>query len=107
MASVYDVENFSGRVNYAAACFVRGTTDTRHFDTCFEMWDGDAVVVALTRRSWRNPRLKNAIASRYQGRFPPHWIATTARYGDVPTRQLPQLARQLRERRQIDAMARA
>jgi hypothetical protein len=57
MPSVYDAENFAGRVNYAATVISRGGRCTRHFDTCCEMYDSDAVVVALYRRSLKNPAL--------------------------------------------------
>jgi hypothetical protein len=59
MPSVYDYDAFNQRVNYATQCIIAGgtRTSTRHFDTCFEMNDGDAVVVALYRRSLNNPKL--------------------------------------------------
>jgi hypothetical protein len=44
MPSVYDRDAFRQRVNYAAQCYMRGTSYSRHFQTCFEMYDGDAVV---------------------------------------------------------------
>lgn len=80
MASVYDQDNFAGRVNYAATVICRNGDTTRHFDTCFEMWDGDAVAAALVRRAEKNPKLaKNLFryvnessareaAARYAGR---------------------------------------
>ena len=55
MPSVYDTENFQGRVSLAALYISKGRETTRSFDTCFEMWDGDAVAVALLRRAERNP----------------------------------------------------
>lgn len=57
MASVYTDDNFHGRVNYASLVISRKGTNTRHFDTCFEMFDGDEVVAALVRRAAKNPRL--------------------------------------------------
>lgn len=51
MPSVYEPGNFAGRVNYAAAVISRKGGQTRHFDTCFEMWDGVEVAVAVYRRS--------------------------------------------------------
>ena len=41
---VYQPEAFAYRVNYAAQCILRGTK-TRASETCFEMNDGDAVVI--------------------------------------------------------------
>mgnify|MGYP001159347238 FL=1 len=96
MKSVYDKDNFIGRVNYAAQCFIRKTSATRHADTCFEMFDGDAVVTALVRRAQHNPKLYAAIAKQWSGAFPQGWIDTEARYASWPTRRLSILARDLR-----------
>ncbi len=57
MPSVYDTDNFAGRVNYAATVIARKGGHTRHFDTCFEMYDGVEVAVAVYRRSLGNPKL--------------------------------------------------
>ena len=95
MPSVYDKDAFSRRVNYAAQCFKRGTSGTRHFDTCFEMDDGDAVVTALVRRADKDPALHAAIAKRWGGTFPQSWLDTAAQYAGV--RNLTALARQQRE----------
>lgn len=53
-------ENFSGRVNYAAKCLVKGpgmNGFTRSFDNCFENCDGEVVVAALARRAQTNMKL--------------------------------------------------
>ena len=42
------------RVRKAANLLKAGKTDSREFDNCFEMHDGDLVVTALVRQS---PRL--------------------------------------------------
>lgn len=55
MPSVYDPDNFHGRVNLAALYISQGRETTRTFDTCFEMYDGDAVATALFRRALANP----------------------------------------------------
>jgi hypothetical protein len=57
---VYEQDNFAGRVKMAASYISQGRESTRAFDTCFEMWDGDAVAVALVRRSRKNPNTKLA-----------------------------------------------
>lgn len=57
MPSVYDPDNFAGRVSYAAFCIINNRPVTRSFDTCFEMYDGAAVSAALVRRAASNPRL--------------------------------------------------
>ncbi|MTJ93896.1 MAG: hypothetical protein F8N36_13715 [Desulfovibrio sp.] len=91
MPSVYDKDAYSQRVNYAAQCFLRGT-DSRHFDTCFEMYDGAAVVTALVRRAEKNPRLHSAIAAQWREGFPQSWKDTAAQFAAVPTRRLVDLA---------------
>jgi hypothetical protein len=60
MSSVYDEDNFMGRVAFAANYISKGVDSTRTFDTCFEMNDGDAVYLALVRRVRKNPNTKLA-----------------------------------------------
>jgi hypothetical protein len=100
--SVYDPEAFKERVDYAAACLVRGTK-SRRFDTCFEMYDGDAVVTALVRRAWKNERLRKSFKGAWAAcglapsGLPASWEQTAEQYKDIPTKELPDLARRLRE----------
>jgi len=53
--SVYNSDDFQYRVDFAANVISRMGRVTRNFDTCFEMYDGDAVAAALTRRARANP----------------------------------------------------
>jgi hypothetical protein len=55
MPSVYDPENYAGRVSLAAFYISQRRESSRAFDTCFEMYDGDAVAVALWRRAQAKP----------------------------------------------------
>ena len=59
---VYNPERFEERVNYAASVISTGVVpmNGRHFDTCFEMFDGDYVAAALVRRALKNPNTKLA-----------------------------------------------
>lgn len=103
MASVYQEENFIGRVNYAAQCLVRRSgIGSRHFDTCFEMADGDAVVTALQRRAAKNPRLHEAICREFRscndGHYPESWIKAAEDLAHIPTRKLKDAAREERAR---------
>lgn len=91
--SVYDEDNFSGRVAHAAATMLRGGSPTRRFDTCFEMHDGDLVAVALYRRAETNPKLAAALP-RYLS--PELREPTIAKYRHVPTRHLADAARKAR-----------
>lgn len=54
--SVYDPANFKGRVDLAAAYISKSRRTNRTFDTCFEMGDADAVVMALVRRATARPQ---------------------------------------------------
>jgi hypothetical protein len=56
-------DDFACRVNHAARVMIEGRRTNRNFDSCFEMYDGDEVVVALWRRAQKNPRLLDAIQS--------------------------------------------
>ena len=96
MASVYDNDAYAQRVNYAAQCFMRGIRSSRHFDTCFEMNDGAAVVTALVRRAENNPRLYSAISAQWSDGFPQSWMDTAVRFASVPTARLQELAAVLR-----------
>ena len=53
--SVYSSYDFQYRVDFAASVISRMGRVTRNFDTCFEMYDGDAVAAALIRRVRANP----------------------------------------------------
>lgn len=96
MASVYDDFNFMGRVNYAAQCFMRRISNSRSFDTCFEMFDGRAVVTALVRRSAKNERLHAAISSQWSGTFPQQWLDVAEEHKTIATRELSKLAASMR-----------
>lgn len=91
--SVYDPENFAGRVDYAATGTLRGT-DSRQFDTCFEMNDGDAVMLGLLRRAAKNPRLAAALPRR----FAPHSLDRAALEAKCAGRPLAEWARDLRRK---------
>nr|WP_295468861.1 hypothetical protein [Mesorhizobium sp.] len=99
MSRLNDPENFRGRVNYAAQVIAYGRRPTRAFDNCFENYDGDEVATAILRRSKKNARLA-ANLQRYLS------LATIEpapkRLADVPTRKLPEVARQTRARRQAE-----
>lgn len=49
--------NLADRINIAAQKILRGQTDGRSFSDCFEMGDGDEVVIGLVRRAEKNPKL--------------------------------------------------
>lgn len=96
MASPYDEDGFETRVNFAAKYISEGRRTTRHFDTCFESFDGDYVVEALMRRAVRNKRLRDNLfryineagARRVHGQLQ-----------NIPRRKLAEHAKAERERR--------
>lgn len=109
MSSVYKPDNFSGRVAYAKQCLKRSLKPGRSwpqgraFDTCFEMWDGDAVVTALVRKAQHDPDLKRAIARGWSAtapELPPGWLETAAKYADVTDRGLGKVAAKIRAERE-------
>jgi hypothetical protein len=87
--AVYRADNFSGRVNHAAAVISRRGNATRTFDACFEMYDGSAVAAALVRRAAKNPRLAENLP-RYLG--PSAWEA----HRELEGRNLADAAREMR-----------
>jgi len=99
MSRLNDPENFRGRVNYAAKVIAYGHRPTRAFDNCFENYDGDEVATAVVRRSRRNARLA-ANLQRYLSLASIE--AAAERLANVPTRKLPEIARQTRARRKAE-----
>jgi len=96
MRQLYNENGFLARVNYAERCFRDHRTNTRAMDTCFEMYDGAAVVVALVRRARLDRALYAAIASDWSDRFPAGWLDIETKYSHIPTERLSNLARELR-----------
>jgi hypothetical protein len=93
--SVYDQNAFHERVTHATRCIRSGNMDGRAFDTCFEMFDGDVVATALTRKAERDPEFKERITQLWGGTFPSSWTNSAAQYTDTPDRNLPALSRRL------------
>lgn len=63
-SSVYDSAALDFRIATAARIILSGgpgERNSRTFDTCFEMGDGDQVVRALVKRSTKNDRLRDAL----------------------------------------------
>ena len=96
MRQLYNENAFLARVNFAEKCFRDHLTHTRAMDTCFEMYDGAAVVVALVRRARLDSALYAAIASDWSDRFPAEWLDIETKYSHIPTERLVNLARELR-----------
>ncbi|MGX8014361.1 hypothetical protein ACVDG8_038130 (plasmid) [Mesorhizobium sp. ORM8.1] len=96
MSRLNDPENFRGRVNYAAKVIAYGRSPTRAFDNCFKNYDGDEVATVILRRSRKNGRLA-ANLQRYLNLSSIE--AAADRLAGVPTRKLPEVARQTRARR--------
>lgn len=91
MSRLNDLENFAGRVDYAASVISKGRSTSRTFDNCFENYDGDAVAAALVRRSQKNEKLKANLF-----RYINQQTATEA-YERLAGRNLTEAARELRE----------
>lgn len=98
MSRLNDPKNFRGRVNYAAKVIAYGHRPTRAFDNCFENYDGDKVATAVVRRSRKNARL----AANLQRYLSLATINAAERLANIPTRKLPEIARQTRARRKAE-----
>ena len=90
--------NFLRRVNYAVQAFLQGE-DSREFDNCFEMYDGEFVVVALVRKGDKDPDLRAAILDRmnptvFQSWEINPWQTKAQKYRRVSDAMLPSLAAQ-------------
>lgn len=93
--SVYRSDNFKGRVDLAAAYISGNRKTSRTFDTCFEMYDGRVVAAALYRRALKNPKLAQNMP-RY---LDMSLVENSAQaFAHVKTKELPQAAKQERER---------
>ena len=55
--AIYEPFGFQERVAYAKQCLLSGSTDHRDFDTCFEMHDGEFVVVRLLQLAQHDSQL--------------------------------------------------
>jgi hypothetical protein len=98
---IYHPDAFSARVEHAIHCLVHDQMESRDNDTCYEMFDGDAVVTAILRRAATNPRLRASFAKHWRDTrdgLPVAWIETAEKYAHIPTEQLPELAREMRDR---------
>lgn len=103
MPAVNRADNFSGRVNYAAAVISSGRRTSRTFDSCFENNDGSEVAVAVYRRSLKNPKIAANIF-RYLAKE--ITMDDVERLKAVSTRDLAKSAAESRARskRQFDEM---
>lgn len=99
MSRLNDPENFGGRVAYAAKIIAYGRSPSRAFDNCFENNDGDEVAAAIVRRARKNPKIA-ANLDNYLNRQSAEKAAE--RLADIPTRQLPVVARETRARKEVE-----
>ena len=90
-------DDFTGRVNFAASTISQGRKPTRAFDGCFEMDDGDFVAIALYLRTIARPDTRLAANIwRYLDRETV--TATAAEHPGIRASDLPELAKETRER---------
>ncbi len=91
---------FTRRVNLALSLIGAGQTNTRSFDACFEMYDGELVAVAVYRRAQTDPAL---LARLWRGLGQASTLAAVTQYASCADQSLPRLARQLRTQRYAEA----
>lgn len=83
--------SFNERVSYARQAFLRNE-DSRAFDDCFEMNDGEYVVSALMRMSEEDVELKAAIENDLNAHGLALWRETAKSLAHVPTHDLSKKA---------------
>lgn len=91
---------FAARVKLAATCLLSNSgIGSRGYDNCFEMGDGDAVVVALDRMADDDWLLRDAINREWSSEAGREgWNSCCARYRHIPTDRLDRLAMEIRAR---------
>jgi hypothetical protein len=59
---IYALEEFDYRLRYAIRAILRDSiADEALFNNCFEMGDGERIIVAILRRGLKNPKLRIAL----------------------------------------------
>lgn len=86
---------FRKRVDYAEKAFL-SREDSRDLDNCFEMYDGEFVVVALTRRSAKNSDLMAALRAEFSQVTAADWswLRTAEKHKRIPDSKLGEAAAQ-------------
>jgi hypothetical protein len=93
--------DFTARVNFAANRISSGGRTSRRFDSCFENHDGDEVVVALYRRTIKNPNTKLA-ANLFLYLCRHKVMSAVEDLAHVRSQDLPNVAAQTREKARAD-----
>jgi len=93
--SVTALNNYSGRVTLAARYISSGRETARDFDTCFEMYDGDAVALSLLRMATDSPQGPLA-KNLWKYLCKDSVEGASAKYSHIDTKDLPKLAASLR-----------
>lgn len=62
LEKIYQLDAYEYRLRYIIANILRDRiVNEGAFNTCFEMGDGDRIVLTLLRRGLKNPRLRSAL----------------------------------------------
>ena len=93
---IHELDGFWDRVSFACAVVARGARTTRQFDTCLEMYDGDAVAAAVVRQAKARPDgpLARNLFPRYLG---PRALASYEATKHLSRKQLENYAADLRK----------
>lgn len=99
--------SFESRVAYA----IRGliiNEDSRAFDDCFEMCDGEYVVAAIFRKAREHRILQEALVSRWSvTALEDHpWCEVEADLAHIPTDNLPAIAAKARAKARAEFLSR-
>ena len=93
---IHEPDGFWDRVSFACAVVAHSARTTRQFDTCFEIFDGDAVAAAVVRRAKARPDgpLARNLFPRYLG---PRALASYEATKHLSRKQLENYAADLRK----------
>jgi hypothetical protein len=83
LPKLYDSTAHTYRVRYAIATIVRDRlANEGAFKNCFEMEDGEEVILAILRRGLKNPKLRAALETSHLVNLP-HWLVLHPEYSEA------------------------
>jgi hypothetical protein len=66
LSKIYDLAEYDYRLRYAIRTIVRDRiANEGAFKSCFEMGDGEEIILAILRRGLKNPKLRGSLESSH------------------------------------------
>ncbi len=92
------LQSVNARVEYIKECLHKRKTDSRAFDSCFEMGDDDVVVTFLVREWEKDDLLKSSMrAWRRCDTLPKSWLECAEKYKDLDEKALKKLSKKIQK----------